>query len=183
MSPFIHYAARTYRAYLERREDLLRGTRPATSTEYQRNRAFRIGVYPWVWLWNALHELVPPARLLGDERLRAMLALANQITYLRNDVATLRRDIHDGIENSVLYLEEELGCAREQAIEIVKERCNDKVRELLELVRAGAAPPDGRPEAEVARYVGFLESLLVSNMLVFAAFEGARYVEMDTLAG
>jgi hypothetical protein len=182
MSLFLHYADRTYRAYRDRREALLRGARAASLSEYERNRAFRIGLYPWVWLWNALHGLVAPALVLGDERLRRMLELTNQITYMRNDVATLRRDLHDGIENYVLYLEEGLGCGRARAIEIVKERCNDKVREVLELKRAVVSSPGGHPVQEIAGYLGFLESLLIANLLVFEAFGGARYVEMDTLA-
>ena len=178
-SLFVHYAARSYRAYRDRRAALLRGTRPASLAEYEGNRAFRIGIYPWVWLWIALRELLPPARMLQDQRLRRMLALANQITYMRNDVATHRRDAHDGIENYVFYLEADLGCDREHAIEIVKERCNDKVSELLELGRAVAASPDGH---EVGPYTAFLESVLVGNLLALDAFASTRYVEMDTLA-
>jgi hypothetical protein len=181
-SVFIHYAGRTYRAYREKRERLLRGARYASLSEYERNRAYRIGLYPYFWLWVAIHELVSPALLLGDERLRRMLALANLITYMRNDIATLRRDIHDGNENYVLYVEEDLGCGRDRALEIVKERCNDTVRELLELERAVTSSPDGPPAQEVAGYFGFLESLMVGNLLAFEVFASMRYVEMDTLA-
>lgn len=182
MPVFIHYAGRTYRAYCERREGLLRGTRYASLSEYERNRAYRIGVYPYFWLWVTIHDVVSPALLLGDERLRRMHALADRIIYMRNDIATFRRDIHDGIENYTLYVEAELGCGQERAIEIVKERCNDTVRELLELKRTIVSSPDAPPAQQVVGYFGFLESLLVGNLMVLAAFTGAPYLEMDTLA-
>lgn len=181
-SAFIHYAGRTYRAYREKRERLLQGLRYASLAEYEGNRAYRIGLYPYVWLWVAIHELVSPALLVGDERLRRVLPLANLVTYMRNDVATLRRDVHDGNENYVVYVEGELGCGRERALEIVKERCNDEVRELLALERAIASSPDGPPAREVAGYLGFLESLMVGNLLAFEVFGRTQYVEKDTLA-
>lgn len=178
---FVHYAARTYGAYRDKREQLLRGTRPASLAEYERNRSYRIGVYPWIWLWVGIDALVPPARLQGDERLRRMLALTNEITYLRNDVATLRRDVHDGMDNCVLLLDAELCCGRARAIELVKERSNEAVREVLAL--GGAVGSRDRAGAEeVARYTAFLQSLMIGNVLAFAVFESMRYIEMDTLA-
>lgn len=182
LSLFIYYAGRTYRGYREKREGLLAGTRPASLSEYERNRAYRIGVYPWIWLWLAILDLVPPVRVVGDERLRRSIELTNRITYMRNDIATLRRDIHDGIENYVLYVEAELGGDRERAIATVMERCNDTVRELLELKHGLSSSPDGQPAQELARYFGFLESLMVGNLLAFDVFKSMRYVEMDTLA-
>lgn len=179
---FVHYAGRTYRAYRDTRENRLRGTRAASLAEYEHNRAYRIGVFPWVWLWVGIDALVPPARLLGDERLRRMLALTNEITYMRNDVATLRRDVHDGMDNSVLLLAAELGCSRARALELVEQRSNDSVREVLALMRAVVDSLDHQAAHEVARYTGFLESLMIGNVLAFAVFERMRYIEMDTLA-
>lgn len=174
---FVYYAGRTYRAYRDKREQLLRGKQSASLAEYEHNRSYRIGVFPWIWLWVAIDALMPPARLLGDERLRRLLVLTNEVTYMRNDVATLRRDVHDGMDNYVLLLETELGCGREQAVELVKQRSNDRVREVLE--RAVVGSPGAQ---EVVRYTDFLESLMIGNVLAFAVFERMRYIEMDTLA-
>lgn len=179
---FIHYAGRTYRSYRDKREQLLRGQRPASLGEYVRNREYRIGVFPWIWLWVGIDALVPPARLLGDARLRRMLALTNEVTYLRNDVATLRRDVHDGMDNYVLLLQAELGCDRARALEITRERSNDRVCEVLALEREVLGTQVHEGSEEVARYADFLRSLMIGNVRAFAVFERMRYIEMDTLA-
>ncbi|MCA9707312.1 MAG: hypothetical protein KDK70_15775 [Myxococcales bacterium] len=176
---FVHYAERTYRAYLDKRDDLLQGRHPGSLAEYQDNRRFRIGIYPWVWLWIALDGFALPIQRPRDEHLGTMLGLVNQITYMRNDIATLRRDLHDGLENYILFLEADLGCDRARAIEVTKERCNDQVRELLALERTIRSAPGDYPEA--APYLDFLRSLLVGNLLALEAFSTSAYVERDTL--
>jgi len=177
---FIHYAGRSYRSFLVKRSVVQDG-RPESMAEYETNRAFRIAVYPWVWLWIALDDFVLPIRAPDDRNLSRMLRLTNQITYLRNDIGTLRRDVHDGIKNYVLYVEEELGCDRGRAIEVAKQRCDDAVRELLELERVVMSSPDEYPEHEATAYVGFLKALVVGNVLALDAFGSTKYVERDTL--
>jgi hypothetical protein len=178
---FTHYAGRTYRSFLEKRSVVQEG-RHESMSEYEINRAFRIAVYPWVWLWIALADFVLPIRVPDDRNLAGMLKLTNRITYMRNDIGTVRRDVHDGINNYILYLEEELRCGRDRAIEIARQRCDDQVREFLELERVIMSSPDEYPEHEATAYVGFLRSLLVGNVLALDAFGSTRYVEMDTLA-
>jgi Terpene synthase family 2, C-terminal metal binding len=177
---FIHYAGRTYRSFLEKRS-VVQEDRQESMSEYETNRAFRIAIYPWVWLWNTLDDFALPIRIPNDQNLAKMLGLTNQITYMRNDIGTLRRDVHDGIKNYILYLDEDLGCGRSRATELAKERCNDKVKEFMALERVIMSSPADYPEHEAMAYVGFLKSLLIGNLLALDAFGSTEYVERDTL--
>lgn len=176
---FVDTATRTYRAFPEKRARVVSG-RTESWPEYERNRAHRIAIFPWVWLWVALDELSLPVLRPRDPRLAELLALTNRITYLRNDIVTLRRDVHDGLDNTVLHLEREHGCDRERALAIAKARTNDELRRFMVVAKEVAASPKEYPRAE--EYLGFLGSLLAGNLLALEAFGRTQYVERDTLA-
>jgi hypothetical protein len=135
---------------------------------FEEYRAITIFNQPWIELWKVLSGIELELILAANLELVESERLAAEITYLVNDLTSLKQDIKKNKQNLIFIMHAQRGLPLEDAAKEVRKIHDQKVDRFIMLSSKLEAE---NPSAGLHEYMDLLKSCIRGNIQVIAEFK------------